>query len=310
VFYNHSLTRNNRFPLVVMTGDDCRDFADMLCLHGEVPPRRFAGLYKNAGPQYVRGIEEGNGKPPGSYLWNTYSMNKEDIWVTRTRVPVTGMVTQQVQETFDNLESAAQLEFWNLYEPQWSPISIANDPRQSGNKCLELRDEDPYDYALAERAFPESSRVRLEFRVLAEKVGHGVLEAEVQDRYGHRPLKLRLDHKWLGQDQMARWVNAIPVPDRVWLSVRLDIDCATGTYDLALGGVTVGVGVRFAEPAETVERLVFRTGPYRGDVRAIFVEGEHATLGFTSEDLPGSDQRVPLSIYLIDDLRTSAPEGR
>ena len=308
--YNHSLTRNNRFPLVVMTSDDCRDFADMLCLDGEVAPRRFAGLYKNAGPQYVRGIEEGNGKPPGSYLWNTYSMNKEDIWVTRTRVPVTGIVAQQVQEVFDNVESAAQLEFWNLYEPQWAPIGIANDPHQTGNKCLELQDEDPYDYAMAERAFPGSSRVRIEFRVLAEKVGHGVLEAEVQDRYGHRPLKIRLDEKWLAQDQMGRWITSIPVSGHSWLAVQLDIDCAAGTYDIALDGKTAGKGVKFAEKAETVERLVLRTGPYRGDVRAIYVEGEHATLGFTSEDLPGADQRVPLSIYLIDDLKTSGLEVR
>jgi hypothetical protein len=172
--------------------------------------------------------------------------------------------------------------------------------------CLELRDEDPYDYALAERAFPESSRLRIEFRVLAEKVGHGVLEAEVQDRYGHRPLKIRLDEKWLAQDQMDRWVTSIPVPGHSWLAVRLDINCAAGTYDIALDGKTVGKGVRFAEKAETVERLVLRTGPYRGDVRAIFVEGEHATLGFTSEDLAGADQRVPLSIYLIDDVKTGA----
>ena len=308
--YNHSLTRNNRFPLVVMTSDDCRDFAEMLCLHGEVPPRRFAGLYKNAGPQYVRGIEEGNGNPPGLHLWNAYSMNKEDLWVSRTRVPVTGTVSQQVLETFNDVELADQLEWWNLYEPQWAPIGIVHDPKQSGNKCLELRDEDPYDYALAERAFPESPRIRIEFRVLAEKVGHGVLEAEVQDRYGHRPLKLRLDDKWLGQDQMSRWINAIPVPNHTWLTIRLDINCAAGTYDLALNGKTVGLGVNFAEQAETVERLVFRTGPYRGDVRAIFVEGEHATLGYTSEDLPGADQRVPLSIYLIDDLKTNGPEGR
>jgi hypothetical protein len=308
--YNHSLTRNNRFPLVVMTSDDCRDFDTMLCLHGEVPPRRFAGLYKNAGPQYVRGIEEGNGKPPGPYLWTTYSMNKEDIWVNRTRVPVTGTVSQHVQESFDAVESAEQLDEWNLYEPQWAPIATVSDPHQSNNKCLALRDEDPYDYALAERAFPESAQVRIEFRVLAEKVGHGVLEAEVQDRHGHRPLKLRLDDQWLGQDQMSRWVNALRVPGRTWLAIRLDINCAAGTYDLALDGKTVGTGVKFAEPAASVERLVFRTGPYRGDVRAIFVEGEHATLGFTSEDLPGADQRVPLSSYMIDDLKTSGPEPR
>ncbi len=304
--YNHSLTRNNRFPLVVMTSDDCRDFAEMLCLHGEVPPRRFAGLYKNAGPQYVRGIEEGSGKPPGSYLWNTYSMNKEDIWVTRTRVPVSGTVSAQVQENFDGLGSAEELEYWNLYQPQLAPILVVDDPHQSKNKCLQLQDEDPYDYAVAERAFPESSKVRIEFRVLARKVGHGVLEAEVQDRHGHRPLKIRLDDKWLAQDQMARWVTSIPVSTSTWLTIRLDIDCTAGSYDIALDGKTVGKGVKFAEKAETVERLVFRTGPYRGDVRAIHVEGEHATLGFTSEDLPGADQRVPLSIYLIDDVKTGA----
>jgi uncharacterized protein YgbK (DUF1537 family) len=265
---------------------------------------------KNAGPHYVRGIEEGNGKPPGSHLWTTYSMNKEDIWVSRTRLPVTGTVSEHVQESFDSVESAARLELWNLYEPQWASIGVVNDPRQIGNKCLALRDEDPYDYALAERAFPEGSHVRIEFRVLAEKVGHGVLEAEVQDRHGHRPLKLRLDDRWLGQDQMSRRVNALPVPGRTWLAIRLDINCAVGTYDIALHGKTVGVGVKFAEPTASVERLVFRTGPYRGDVRAISVEGEHATLGFTSEDLPGADQRVSLSSYLIDDLKTSGPEIR
>ena len=186
---------------------------------------------------------------------------------------------------------------------------MVDDPHQSGNKCLQLQDEDPYDYAVAERAFPESSRIRIEFRVLARKVGHGVLEAEVQDRHGHRPLKIRLDEKWLAQDQMDRWVTSIPVATHSWLAVQLDINCAAGSYDIALDGKTVGKGVKFAEKVETVERLVFRTGPYRGDVRAIYVEGEHATLGFTSEDLPGADQLVPLSVYLIDEVKTGALGG-
>lgn len=161
---------------------------------------------------------------------------------------------------------------------------------------------------MAERAFPESSRLRIEFRVLASQVGHGVLEAEIQDRYGHRPLKVRLDEKWLAQDQMARWVPAIPVVRNEWLTVQFDVDCAAGTYDLLLNGKAAGSGVKFAEKVETVERIVFRTGPWRGDVRAIFVEGEHATLGYTQEDLGGPDQRVPLSVYLIDDVKTGRLE--
>ena len=306
--YNHSLTRNNRFPLVVMTSDDCRDFADMLCLHGEVPPMRFSGIFKNLGPQYVRGIEEGNGNPPGLHLWNTYSMNKEDIWVSRTRVPVTGTVTAPVRDNFNDVTSSQDLEWWNLYQPQWAPINVLEDPHQPGNKCLELRDEDPYDYALAERAFPESAQVKIEFRVLAVQVGHGVLEVEIQDHSGHRPLKLRLEDKWLAQDQMTRWVRPIPVSKSEWLTVELVINCTAATYDLALNGKVIGRELKFAEKVETVERVVFRTGPWRGDVRAIFVEGEHATLGYTSEDRGGADQRVPLSVYLIDDLKSSVAE--
>ncbi len=303
--YNHSLTRNNRFPLVVMTSDDCRDFDTMLCLHGEVPPKRFSGIFKNLGPQYVRGIEEGNGNPPGPQLWNTYSMNKEDLWVTRTRVPVIGTVTEQVNETFAAVAGAPDLEVWNLYQPQWAPINVVADPHQRGNKCLELRDEDPCDYALAERAFPESSRIQIEFRVLPARVGHGVLEVEIQDRFGHRPLKLRLDDKWLNLDQVRRWLKPIPVPAQKWLQVRLELDCAGGEYDLALDGKVVARDVKLAEQVATVERMVFRTGPWRGDVRAVFVEGEPETLGYTHEDLAGADRRVPLSVYWIDDVKTS-----
>jgi hypothetical protein len=303
--YNHSLTKNNRFPLVIMTGDDCRNFSNMLCLHGEVPPMRFIGLFKNAGPQYVRGIEEGNGKPPGQYLWDTYSMNKEDIWVSRARVPISGTASDHVAENFDKVSDSEDLEMWNLYEPQWAQINIVPDPHRAGNKCLELRDEDPYDYALTERAFPESTRVRIEFRVLVVKVGHGILECEIQDRRGSRILKLRLDDKWLNLDQVHRWVNPIPVPAREWLSVQLDLDCAAGKYDLTLNGKLATRGVKLAENVDTVERIVFRTGPWRGDVRAIFIEGEHETLGLTREDLAGADQRVPLSVYWLDDVRTS-----
>jgi hypothetical protein len=306
--YDHSATRKNRFPMVVMTSDDCRDFDGMLCLDGEVAPMRYAGVHKNIGSQYIRGIEEGNGNPPGSHLWNTYSMNKEDIWVSRTRVPITGTVTRQVDESFDKVACAQELEWWNLRQPQWAPINVEEDPHQKGNKCLELRDEDPCDYALAERAFPESCRVRIEFRVLAVQVGHGVLDIEVQDRHGRRPLKLRLEGDWLAQEHLQREADAIPVSPRQWLQVRLDLDCAAGHYDLVLNGKPAASEVAFAETVETVERLIFRTGPWRGDVRAAFLDGEHGTPGFSQGDLPGADQRVPLSVYLIDDVRTGGSQ--
>lgn len=302
--YNHSVTRTNRFPLVIMTSKNCRDFNTMLCLHGEVPPMRYTGLFKNLGPQYVRGILEGNGNPPGSFLWLTYSVNKEDIWVSRTRIPVIEMVTEHVNENFNDKVCVDELELWNLYQPLWARIGIVQDPHNEDNSVLELRDEEPYDYALAERTFPEESQIQIEFRVLAKQIGHGVLEIEIQDRQGRRPLKLRLDEKRLWTDQTRRWIEPILVPERKWLHIKLEVDCQAGHYNLFLNGKHMGLEVPLAEKVESVNRLIFRTGPWRGDVRALYIDGQHETLGFTQEDLPGADQRVPLSVYLIDDVKT------
>jgi hypothetical protein len=108
--YNHSATRRNRFPLIAITGEDGHEFDNMLVVHGEVPPMRYQGIHKNYGPQYIRGIVEGNGDPPGNEMWLTYSVNKEDIWVTSVRVPVTGKVTENVDENFNQLENAADLK--------------------------------------------------------------------------------------------------------------------------------------------------------------------------------------------------------
>lgn len=83
LFYNPHLL--NRFPLVMVHGDDGITYGDMRIVNGERPPLRYPGLYKAEGPQYVRGISEwssdGSWKDDG--VWVSYSMNKEDIWVTR-----------------------------------------------------------------------------------------------------------------------------------------------------------------------------------------------------------------------------------
>jgi hypothetical protein len=302
--YNHSATRRNRFPLVVVTGDDGHTFDTMLAIHGEVSPMRFQGIHKNIGTQYIRGIAEGNGTPPGRFLWNTYSMNKEDIWVTQTRLPVIGVVTEHLDEHFDNAATVAGLGSWNLHVPKWAPISIAADPQQPANRCLELRDEDPYEYALAERAFPESQIVTVKFRVRLEQVGHGLLEFEVNDRHNRRALCLRFDPDWLSLDLLKVETLPLPITTARWHSLTLKLDCTRQTYDLDLDGKTVKQAIAFAEPCPTVERLVFRTGAWRGDVRPLILNGEPAQPGLYMEDLPGADTKVPLSIYFIDDVVT------
>lgn len=302
--YNHSATEENRYPMAVMTSEDCHEFDNLLCLHGEVPPMRYQGLHKNVGPQYIRGIAEGNGDPSGKHLWNTYSMNKEDIWVSRARVPITGTAEEHVNENFDDAATAADLELWSLHIPKWAPISVVSDPHADNNKCLELRDEEPYDYALAERAFPESRKITADFRILMCQVGHGILDFEVQDARGQRPMRLRFDPDWLSMDRGQTEPDPVPIRTGRWLNIRVKLDCDDQSYDLAVNGKWVKRNIDFAKKAETLERLVFRTGPWRSDVRPLIMDREPGDTGLYLEDLPGADYKVALSIYLIDDVKT------
>jgi len=300
--YNHSATRQNRFPMVVMTSEDCHSFDNMLALDGEVPPMRYQGLHKNIGPQYIRGIAEGNGDPPGRHMWNTFSVNKEDIWVSRTHVPITDKVREHINQDFENVSSIAELELWNLYIPKWAPISIVEDPADG----KELRDEEPYDYARAERIFPESRKVTVSFRIFVEKVGQGVLDFEVQDGSGHRPMRLRFDDQWLSMDRGKTEPHPVRINTGRWINIRLILDCEDSSYSLAVDGKVVKDDIEFAEDVKSLERLVFRTGPWRGDVRSFIVDGEPGAKGLYLEDLAGADQKAPLSVYLIDDVKTEA----
>jgi hypothetical protein len=303
--YNHSATRRNRFPLVVITGEDGHRLSDMLCVVGEVPPVRYQGLHKNPGPQYIRGIVEGNGDPPGQHLWVTYSMSKEDIWVSRIHVPIAGVEQEKVEETFDGITMVGDLTRWNLYMPQWAPTEIAEDPEGRHGRVLRLVDEEPYDYAVAERVFPETDRAEVRFEVNLVSLGHANLEIEVQSQRGERPLKLRLDSEFLSVD-IGKVENVEPIPIRTgcWYTVKLMIDCAQSKYRLELAGDGAAHRreVPFARPVKSVGRLVFRTGPWRGDVRLAVLDGEPGTPGIDQEDLPGADFKVAPSVFLIDDI--------
>lgn len=306
--YCHSTPgTDNRFPLVVMTSNDAHKFDDVLTIQGEVPQIRFHGFAKNQGPQYIRGIVPGNGNPPGKHMWNTYSMNKEDIWVSRTHVPVIGEVNQHVSQNFDELNSIGDLELWNLHVPLWAPVSLAADPVEPDNQCLQLKDEEPYDYAHVERIIPETERLQVSFNLYAMAGGPGELNFEAQGRTGKRPLKLRFDHEWISMDRGTTEPDLVPFRMREWTKVTLRIDCKAKEYDLAVNGKWVEEGIEFDEEAEDVSklgRLVFRTGSWKGDVRAMMMDGNPSAPGMHIDDVPGADERVTTSIYYIDDVVT------
>jgi len=220
---NQTAGHANRYPMVIMAGEDGHIFDRMYSLRDDNPQTRFQGLHKGIGPQYYRGIIEGNGNPPGNEMWVVYSVNKEDIWITSIDVPVRGEELNDVKEDFSNVNKIQDLNSWNLYVPQWAPLSIAKEA--NGNKYLQLKDEDPYDYAKAERLFPESKIAEISFRVNAMDCRQGrALEIEVEGTKSERATRLRLDHEWMMFDLLEIEPDPLRFDTHKWITVKLVID--------------------------------------------------------------------------------------
>jgi hypothetical protein len=290
--------------MTALVGEDGHEFDRILCLSGEVPMKRYRGIHKNPGLQYFRGIFPGNGNPPGDHLWMTHSMNKEDIWVARTRLPLRADVDDHVDQDFEYTKVVTDLEFWTLYVPRWAPVSIVQDP-VTGTRCLELRDEDPYDYAKVERIFPKSDRVDVQFKLNPKVVTQGyAIEIEAQDQRGGRPMRLRIDQNYLGVDHKNVEMNPVPIRVGEWISVRLKFDCSKQMYDLYVNGKLKIKDIAYQHESRSLERLVFRTGPYRNFVNPEVIDGQPSCSGMLTEDMPGGDEKVALCVYWIDDVKT------
>jgi len=297
LIYNPNLDDDHRWPLAIVTGDDGILFDNMLCVQGEVPPRRFAGKYKDFGSQYNRAVEEGNGHTPGPDLWDAYSMNKEDIWVTRIPVPVRHRVTSPVHDTFDSLEAGGPVTDWNIYSPRWARVDVADFP-SAANKSLQLEDKDPYDYARAVRVFPETKSATVRFKVHAAQNNTGRLEIELTDRFGYRPVRLVFTEdgriQTLNGAQPTRLASYQP---GTWYEVGLTADVTRGRFDVSLDGKPVATAAVFTEYVQSVERISFRTGARR-DLPTLKTSTDH-TPDCVS---PNPDLPAPLAIYHIDDV--------
>jgi hypothetical protein len=295
IVYNPANFGSHRWPLAVATGDDGIVFRNMLLVDGDVAPRRFFGRAKDFGLQYVRGISEGDGDPPGSDLWLTYSSNKEDVWVSRIPVPIRHKVEGPVEDSFDKLSPGGPIPDWNLHQARWARTEVVPFP-SAANKSLELQDRDPYDYAKAVRVFAEAKSVRVALRLFAAQAGTGRLEIEVLDGAGRRPVRVVFGEE--GRVQSANgssWTDAGAYRSGVWYRIELAVDAAAGNYDLSLDGKSVVRRASFAEPAATVERLSFRTGAFR-------TEPTRQTDRYSGADLPNPDDPVAAATYRVDDV--------
>lgn len=284
-------TNRNRYPLAVTTSDDCATFSSLATVHAELPDQRFGGYLKNLGPQYVRGIVEGNGTPSDftSGFWLTYSVNKEDIWVARVPVPVTTAVAGPIHDDFNAVPPGTLPAGWNIYSPLWAPVRVV---ASEGSNALELRDEDPCDYARAVRVFPATHGVKITFRILARQAD-ARLEIDLVDARGLRPVRLAFEENGrLRACHEGQWLDAGPYVANRWQEFTLEIPSAPDADRCALlvdGQSPLSRPAFFTDPVNTVERLSFRTGPYR-------------ERGYGGRDLPAADRKSPPATFLVDDV--------
>jgi len=304
IVYNHSATRVNRFPISALVGNDGHEFSTLLCLGGEVPSGRFFGHHKGAGMHYFRGISEGSEQSPGGDLWIAYSVNKEDIWVLRARVPLTAIESEPLPaDEIQSASSIAELSHWNFHLPQWAMARITMDS-ETGRRVLELRDEDPWDHVQAERIFPAARFLRVRFRIQGREVpADGCCEIELQSQQHERPVRLRFAANKLTCEGSAAPITALSFAPGGWRSIELKCDCAAGRFMLQMDGSRMGTEIAFVEPAAVLERIVFRTGPWRGRVPVHLVKGENVTEP-PGEDLPDADTRAAPTVFWIDELST------
>lgn len=250
-----------RWPLAVSTSKDGLDYTNLLLVNGEISSLRYGGAYKSYGPQYVRGIVEGNGMPPGGNMWVTYSMNKEDIWVSEIPVPVTDVATEQANEVFNDLPEGKELQKWNIFSPLWAPVKV--EKTTNGTKVLALKDWDPFDYAKAERIIPESKKVIAEFSISAAQNNTGKLDIEFQNAEGAAGIRLTLDSTGAFIAKAGyRNKNMMKYEAGKQYHVKVTINTAMRSYQVNVDGKNVMSGL-FFQPIANVKRVVFRTGDIR-----------------------------------------------
>lgn len=299
--YNPIELDEYRYPLIVESSDDGIIFDNMLLVQGEVPPRRFMGRWKDFGPCYMRGIIEGNGNPPGNDMWLTYSMNKEDIWVSRIPIPIRYKIEGDIFDNFNDMETGGKVTDWNIYAPKWAPVQVADFPN-ADNKSLLLQDKDPYDYARAIRVFEETNKAEISFRVFPKQTDNGLLEIDVTDQFGNRPVRIRFD-----ADGKIKTVDGSEevilqsYKQDTWYDLKVTIDANPfGSYTLSLNGNQILKNAKLAEAVKSMERVSFRTGSYRD------LPNRNTPNQDPAPPLPGADEPVTPASFYIDDFRVNS----
>lgn len=283
-----------RWPLALSVSDDGLKYKNLLLVNGEITSMRYGGAYKSYGPQYVRGIQEMDGTPPGGNMWVTYSMNKEDMWVSKIPVPIRDKVTAAVNDAFSSLNDGDELKEWNIFSPSWCRVNIE---KYNNQKVLALHDSDPFDYAKAERIFPLSKTSTAEFSLTPMQNNFGYLEIEMLDAKGTPCLRLMLDSAGsILTKQGYRNKSLGKYKAGETLAVKIELNTTTRFYIVTINGGKPNNNLCFS-PVQSVERIVFRTGGIHR-----FPDADTPT--DQSYDLPNPNRKDKEAVYYMHYLKT------
>ncbi|MBR1687395.1 MAG: exo-alpha-sialidase [Prevotella sp.] len=284
-----------RWPLGISLSADGLEYQTLNLVCGEVPPMRYGGNYKSYGPQYVRGIQEGNGLPKDSDLWVSYSMNKEDMWVARIPVPVRTEAIGHANDDFKAFKTLSELTDWNIYSPVMAPVGLADG-------WLTLTDSDPFDYARVERKIPASQELRVAFDLRAAQNDHGLLQIEFLDHQGTACSRIELTADGeLRCKGGARYGGLGKyAPDSVY-HIEAVLSVKNRLIQVFVNGKKAGQRMFFA-PVESIERVMLRTGS-----RRTFPDIDTPADWYGTLDNAGATD--PAASYAIANFRTSSTDA-
>ncbi|MBE0653584.1 MAG: six-hairpin glycosidase [Bacteroidales bacterium] len=299
IIYNPD--KRERYPLAIMTSENGLDYDNLICVHGEVSPCRYRGVWKDYGPQYVRGIVEGNGTPPEGKMWVTYSMNKEDIWVSSISVPVRGIETSEISEVFSSIKDGEELNNWNIYSPVWAPVNIEKKP--NGVKHLVIKDKDLYDYAKAERIFKPAKDINIH-TTLTPMQTDGELYIELQNMNGEIAVTLifnNLGEVVVNNLQAYEKIYKYNAGEECSISITTHSD---GKYDISFNTIEKK-GLRLASShVGEIERIVYRTGPGFGKPKPDpDLWEDKMQISPRTIDLPYASEMQKENVFLIKDFK-------
>ena len=291
-----------RWPLAISLSKDGYEYTTLNLVQGEVPPMRYGGNYKSYGPQYVRGIQEGNGTPRDSDLWVTYSMNKEDMWVAHIPVPVQTEAHSHAdgKEFLTNGKTVGDnglstLTTWNIYSPVYAPASLHDG-------WLTLTDSDPFDYARVERKIPATKELKVSFDVKAGQNDHGLLQIEFLDAHGTACSRIELTADGIMRCKGgARYGNLLKYEADTTYRIEAILSVSKRMIEVYINDKKAGQRMFFA-PVESIERVMFRTGSERR-----FPDVD--TPADWDGTLANAGERDPEATFAIADFHTEAMDA-